>query len=92
MAQHSAKQHKVLGEGLRRQLRAFAYELLLDEALPGRKYELREAVKSNERLQEVVTDLVNDMLIQGAWDMQDSMLDCIDEYREDVIDALEMGE
>lgn len=86
---HSAKQHKLLDYTIRKRLNDFALELLLDNAVPGRRNELEKMIESDEHMQELVNDLINDMVIQGTWVMQDEMLDCIDEYREDIIEGLE---
>lgn len=90
--QTHTKQHRPLDTTTRQALNRFALELLLDNVLPGRRNELVELLQHSVGTMEVVNDLVNDMVIQGVWEMQEEMLDCIDEYREDIIELLEAGE
>ena len=86
------KQHRPLDTTTRQTLNRFALELLLDNVLPGQRDELTELLLHSVGTMEMVNDLVNDMVIQGVWEMQEEMLDCIEEYREDFIEALEKGE
>ena len=90
--QTHTEQHRPLDTTTRQALNRFALELLLDNVLPGRHDELVELLQHSVGTMEMVNDLVNDMVVQGVWEMQEEMLDCIDEYREDIIDMLEAGE
>lgn len=89
VGKHSAKEHNELYEGTKKRLREFALELLLCSVAPGKRYELEDKMLHDERLQELVIDAVNDMVIQGAYVMQDAMLDELDNWRDVIIEAME---
>ena len=89
VGRHSAKEHNELYEGTKKRLREFALELLFCNVAPGKRYELEDKMQHDERLQELVFYAVCDMLIQGTYVMQDAMLDELDNWREEIIKAME---
>lgn len=89
VGKHSAKEHNELYEGTKKCLRAFALELLFCNVAPRKRYELEDKMQHDERLQELVIDAINDMVTQGAYVMQDAMLDELDSWRDEIIKAME---